>query len=451
MERAAEVGARVLLDATHGIPFVPLGDLAERIDYGLCSAYKHLLSPRGVAFMALRPEHIGEPPADPRQLAVERRAVCPLLRRAAGRLAPDAAMYDVSLAWFPCGRGVVSLELLAVVGGGRARGSARLARDLAEGLGLAWGGASLVCMPVEDRGRAGEAAIAGRVGIDLPLETFDDLSDSTPFLVNLKPSGAYLMEDFFYAGGLPAVLRQIEDLLDLDTITVSGDTLGRDIESARILDERVIRPRADPLSSQGSLTVLRGNLCPDGAVLKRSAATASLLEHEGRAVVFRSIKDMHERIDDPGLDIRPDDVLVLQNAGPIGAPGMPEAGHLPIPTRLLREGVTDMVRISDARMSGTGFGTVVLHVAPEAAAGGLLGLVEDGDRISLDTANRRLDLLVSDDTIAERRGRRPATAPSVRRGYRGLYERTILQADKGCDLDFLVGHSPVEVAGVTHG
>jgi L-arabonate dehydrase len=294
-------------------------------------------------------------------------------------------------------------------------------------------------------------AIAGRLGVDLPLDLFDELATSTPLLLNLKPSGAYLMEDFFHAGGLPAVLAQIADLLDTGAATVTCRTLGEEIHSARIVDDDVIRQRDRPLLTGGSLAVLRGSLCPDGAILKVSAASPGLLQHEGRAVVFSNVDELHGTIDDPALEIEPDDVLVLQNGGPVGAPGMPEYGHLPMPADLLRRGVTDMVRISDARMSGTGFGTVVLHVAPESAVGGPLALVRTGDRIRLDTAGRSLDLLVDADEMAARR-RAWVPRPALdTRGYRGLYARTVLQADRGCDLDFLVGSSAPVRAGITHG
>lgn len=294
-------------------------------------------------------------------------------------------------------------------------------------------------------------AIAGRVGVDLPLDLFDELSADTPVLVDLKPSGRHLMEDFFYAGGLSAALAQVRDLLHLDARTVDGRTVGELLEGAQIIDEQVIRTRARPMREGGSLVILRGNLCPDGAVLKRAAASEALLRHEGRAVVFRSVAELHDTIDDPDLGITADDVLVLQNGGPVGAPGMPESGHLPIPARLLRQGVTDMVRISDARMSGTGFGTVVLHIAPESAVGGPLAFVRTGDRIRLDTDARRLDLLVSDAELAERRAAWTAPALGDARGYRGLYRRTVMQANDGCDLDFLVGRSPAEGPGRTHG
>ena len=294
-------------------------------------------------------------------------------------------------------------------------------------------------------------AIAGRLGLDLPLDLFDELAATTPLLLNIKPSGAYLMEDFYYAGGLPAVLGQIADLLHLDARTVTGQTLGEAIRPAAIVNDDVIRPRQRPLGSGGSLAILRGNLCPDGAVLKVSAASPALLQHQGRAVVFPNAEEMHRTIDDPALEIGPTDVLVLQNGGPVGGPGMPEFGHLPIPAGLLRQGVTDMVRISDARMSGTGFGTVVLHISPESAIGGPLALVRTGDRICLDTAGRRLDLLVSDEVLAERRRAWVPARARHTRGYRGLYLRTVMQANEGCDLDFLVGSSAAVQPGVTHG
>ncbi len=293
-------------------------------------------------------------------------------------------------------------------------------------------------------------AIAGRLGVPVDLDLFDELAATTPLLTNLKPHGDFLMEDFYYAGGLPAVLAQMTDLLELDALTVTGRTIGEEIAGATIVDDRVIRTRQMPLAQTGSLIVLRGNLCPDGAVLKRSAATRALLQHEGRAVVFDGVADLHARIDDDDLAITADDVLVLRNAGPVGAPGMPECGHLPIPTRLLRVGVRDMVRISDARMSGTGFGTVVLHISPEAAIGGPLSLVRTGDRIRLDAEGRRLDLLVDEVTLEARRRDVVEPIRPDERGYRGLYRRTVLQADRGCDLDFLVGSSPVERVGRTY-
>jgi L-arabonate dehydrase len=294
-------------------------------------------------------------------------------------------------------------------------------------------------------------AIAGRVDVDLPLQLFDELSETTPWLVNLKPSGEYLMEDFYYAGGLPAVMAQISNLLHTDALTVSAETVGANIANAEIVNSDVIARRENPLSEGGTLVVLYGNLCPDGAVLKRSAADPKLMQHEGPAVVFEDIYDMNERVDDPDLDVSRDSVLVLKNAGPVGAPGMPEWGHLPIPAKLLKEGVGDMVRISDARMSGTSYGAVVLHVAPETAVGGPLALVQTGDRIRLDVASRRLDLVIDDAELA---GRRAAWTPPERkdrRGYRRLYEDRVLQANEGCDFDFLKGRSPVVERARTYG
>ena len=293
-------------------------------------------------------------------------------------------------------------------------------------------------------------AYAGRVGVDLPLELFDELCASTPWLVNLKPAGEYLMEDFFYAGGLPAVLAQIEDLLDLDAITVTGQSVGENIAGAAIVDEDVIRPRERPLDEGGSLVVLHGSLCPQGAVLKVSAAEERLLQHEGPAVVFEDIHDLAARVDDPALDIDADCVMVLRNAGPVGAPGMPEWGHLPIPAKLLKAGVGDLLRISDARMSGTSYGAVVLHVAPESAVGGPLAFVEDGDRIRLDVEARTLDLLVEADELERRRQAWSPPGRADDRGYRSLYLDRVLQADEGCDFDFLRGRSPVVVDTTTY-
>ena len=293
-------------------------------------------------------------------------------------------------------------------------------------------------------------AYAGRVGVDLPLSRFDDLAATTPWLVDLKPAGRHLMEDFYYAGGLPAVMAEIADLLHLDALTVSGRTVGENLAGAEIVDEDVIRPRERPLDERGSLVVLYGSLCPDGAVMKVTAAEPRLLRHEGPAVVFEDVHDLAARVDDPKLEVDADSVLVLRHAGPVGAPGMPEWGHLPIPAKLLRRGVTDIVRISDARMSGTSYGAVVLHVAPEAAVGGPLALVEDGDLIRLDVQARRLDLAVEP---AELERRRAAWTPPDRkdaRGYRKLYEDHVLQANDGCDFDFLRGRSEVVRDAVTY-
>jgi L-arabonate dehydrase len=295
-------------------------------------------------------------------------------------------------------------------------------------------------------------AYAGRLGIDLPLSLFDELCASTPWLVDLKPAGAHLMEDFYYAGGLPAVLHQIRDLLDLDTLTVTGLTLGENLDriSTEIVDDRVIRLRSNPLDEGGSLAVLRGNLCPDGAVIKISAADPRLLSHEGTAIVFEDIHDLADRIDDPDLEVDADTVLVLRNAGPVGGPGMPEWGHLPIPAKLLKQGVTDLLRISDARMSGTSYGAVVLHVAPESAVGGPLALVQTGDRIKLDVAARTLDMLVPAAELARRRDAWKAPKRKDERGYRSLYADHVLQANEGCDFDFLRGRSPVITDVVTY-
>ena len=294
-------------------------------------------------------------------------------------------------------------------------------------------------------------AYAGRLDIDLPLSLFDELGQSTPWLVDLKPAGRRLMEDFYYAGGLPAVLAQIRESLALDAITVTGRTLGENLDATptEIIDEGVIRPATNPLAPHGSLAVLRGNLCPAGAVMKFSAAEPRLLSHEGAAVVFEDIHDLADRVDDPGLEIDADSVMVLRNAGPVGGPGMPEWGHLPIPAKLLRQGVTDLLRISDARMSGTSYGAVVLHVAPESAIGGPLALIETGDRIRIDVPARTLDVLLEPSELERRRG---AWTPPAReeRGYRRLYTDHVTQANEGCDLDFLRGHSPIVTDAVTY-
>jgi len=282
-------------------------------------------------------------------------------------------------------------------------------------------------------------AIAGRVGVPIPLDLVNRLSDDTPVLVDLKPSGQHYMEDFFAAGGMGAVLRELGPKLHAGCLTVTGETLGERLSAeSGWVDRSVIRAASEPFQSVGGLVALFGSLAPRGAILKRSAADARLFESEGRAVVFASLDDLARRIDDPKLDVAPADFLVLQNAGPLGAPGMPEAGYLPIPSRLLRAGVTDMVRISDARMSGTAYGTIVLHVAPEAAAGGPLSLVRSGDRIRLSVRERRLDLLVDDAELARRRAQGPPHRDGApRRGYRRLYLDHVLQADEGCDFDFL--------------
>jgi dihydroxy-acid dehydratase len=285
-------------------------------------------------------------------------------------------------------------------------------------------------------------AMAGRAGIDIPLTWLNELSDTTPVLVNLKPTGDNYMEDFYAAGGMSAVLRELKPLLHLDCLTVTGETLGERLaaEGDIYIDPSVIRPTKTPIEPVGGLVALFGSLAPRGAILKRSAADKSLFEKEGRAVVFASLSDLADRIDDPHLDVTPDDFLVLQNAGPTSGTGMPEAGYLPIPGKLARAGVKDMVRISDARMSGTAFGTIVLHVTPEAAAGGTLALVRNGDRIRLSVKERRIELLVDEAELARRRAARDrevAGQASPSRGYARLYHEHVLQADHGCDFDFL--------------
>jgi dihydroxy-acid dehydratase len=282
-------------------------------------------------------------------------------------------------------------------------------------------------------------AVARRCGIEVDLDEFDALGEATPVLVNLKPAGEHYMEHLHEAGGIPVLLREIADLLDTSTPNVSGQTLAEIVAGAvEAKGQTAIRRRANPVYAKGGLRVLRGNLAPGGALIKESAATPALLRHEGRAVVFESVEDVVNRIDDPALDIRADDVIVMRNAGPKGHPGMPEAGYVPIPRKLAREGVKDMVRISDARMSGTAFGTIVLHVTPEAMVGGPLALVETGDRIVLDVPARRIDLLVDEATLAARRARLvPYAVPEEARGYERLLLETIEQADRGCDFGFM--------------
>ncbi|HWF74842.1 MAG TPA: IlvD/Edd family dehydratase [Solirubrobacteraceae bacterium] len=294
-------------------------------------------------------------------------------------------------------------------------------------------------------------ALAGRLGVELDLERFDELSESTPWLVNVKPSGEYLMEEFYFAGGVPALMAELRPLLDLEAMTVTGRTVGENIAGVEVTDRRLIASAAEPLSPTGGLVVLKGSLCPDGAVLKRTACDPRLLSHEGPAVVFEDIHDLAARVDSAELEIGPDSVMVLREAGPIGAPGMPEWGALPIPRKLLKDGVRDLLRISDARMSGTSYGAVVLHVAPESAVGGPLALVETGDRIRLDVDARRLDLLVEDRKLAHRLDRWRAPLSRETRGYRMLYGQHVLQANEGCDFDFLRGGSPVVEETRTYG
>lgn len=280
-------------------------------------------------------------------------------------------------------------------------------------------------------------AVAGRLGIRISNERLNRISDETPVLVDLKPVGEGYMEDFYAAGGVQALLRELRPLLHLDCIGVDGRTLGQRLDDApEWVDRKVLRPFNDPVSTVGGLIALHGSLAPSGAIFKRAAATESLFETEGRAVVFDGLEDLSNRIDDPNLDVTKDDILVLKNAGPIGGPGMPEAGYLPIPSKLARAGVKDMVRISDARMSGTAYGTIVLHIAPEAAVGGPLAIVRNGDRIRLSVRDKRIDLLVDEAEIARRLASWQAPATPTR-GYTALYRRSVLQAPEGCDFDFL--------------
>jgi L-arabonate dehydrase len=292
-------------------------------------------------------------------------------------------------------------------------------------------------------------AVAGRIGVDLKLDDWDRLGAEVPCLVDLQPSGRYLMEDFYYAGGLPAVMREIGHLLHRAAPTVNGKTIGENIEAAPCWNREVIRPLAEPFKRAAGIAVLRGNLAPDGAVIKPSAASSHLLRHRGRAVVFESIEDFHARIDDESLDIDEHCVMVLKHCGPRGYPGMAEVGNMPLPPKVLRKGITDMVRISDARMSGTAYGTVVLHTSPEAAAGGPLALVQSGDVIELDVAARRLHLEVPDEELARRRAAwRAPEAP--KRGWYKLYVDHVQQAHLGADLDFLVGGSGAGIPRDSH-
>ncbi|MGI8457322.1 MAG: IlvD/Edd family dehydratase [Propionibacteriaceae bacterium] len=295
-------------------------------------------------------------------------------------------------------------------------------------------------------------AIAGRLGIDLTLDDFDRIGSHVPVLVDLLPAGRFLMEDFHRAGGLLAVLREVRDLLDPTALTVTGQPLVGYLDDAPIWDAEVIRPRAAPLVAEGGIAILRGNLAPGGALIKPAAASPHLLRHRGRAVVFDSIEDFHARIDDPELDIDADSVMVLRGCGPKGYPGMPEVANMPLPKKLLKQGVRDMVRICDGRMSGTAYGTVVLHVAPEAADGGPLGVVRTGDLISLDVEARRLDLDVAPDELAARTPNEATVAgfANPRRGWERLYVDHVRQADTGADLDFLVGSSGSKVSRESH-
>jgi L-arabonate dehydrase len=293
-------------------------------------------------------------------------------------------------------------------------------------------------------------ALAGRVGVKLELDDFDRLGHELPLLVDLMPSGRFLMEDFYYAGGVPAVVRALGDLIHKDALTVNGKTMGENTANAPCWNAEVIHSRDNPIREHAGIAVLRGNLAPGGALIKPSAATPSLLKHRGRAVVFTSIEDFKERIDDPTLDIDETSVMVLQGAGPKGYPGMPEVGNMPMPKKLLQRGITDLVRVSDARMSGTAYGTVVLHVTPESSAGGTLALVQNGDEIELDVEARKLQLVVSEDELSRRRKMWVPPPPVASGGYQRLYIEHVLQADKGADLDFLVGCRGADVPRESH-
>ncbi|MBM3536016.1 MAG: dihydroxy-acid dehydratase [Alphaproteobacteria bacterium] len=293
-------------------------------------------------------------------------------------------------------------------------------------------------------------AIAGRMGIDITLDDWDRLGREIPCLVNLMPSGKYLMEDFYYAGGLPAVIRELEPYINKDALTVNGKTLWENCKDAPNWNRDVVFPLKKPFKKLGGIAVLSGNLCPNGAILKPSAASPHLMKHKGRAVVFESIEDYHDRIEDPKLDIDENCVMVLKYCGPKGYPGMAEVGNMGLPPKVLKKGITDMVRISDARMSGTAYGTVVLHAAPEAAAGGPLALVQNGDIIELDVKARKLHLHVSDEELAKRRKAWKGFKSPVKRGYAKMYVDTVLQADKGVDLDFLVGKSGTPLLRESH-
>ncbi len=286
-------------------------------------------------------------------------------------------------------------------------------------------------------------ALAGRAGLRIPLERFEELGRKTPYLVNMRPAGKYLMEDFYYAGGLSGLLEGMRGLLHMDAMTCTGKTLGENVAGAKIHQPDVIRTPANPIQPEGGLVVLRGNLAPDGAVIKANAADPRLLQHSGRAMVFDDYNDMAARIDDPMLDVDGDSVLILRNAGPLGGPGMPEWGMLPIPKKLLAAGVRDMVRISDARMSGTSYGTCILHVAPESFVGGPLALVKTGDIVKLDVAARRLDLDVSDEELVRRKAAWQAPKPKYPRGYGAIFSQHVTQANEGCDFRFLEGTAPI--------
>ncbi len=287
-------------------------------------------------------------------------------------------------------------------------------------------------------------AIAKRAGFDLPLELFEEIGKTTPYLVNMRPSGEYLMEDFHYAGGLAALLQVMRPILDIDAMTCTGKSLGENIEHFKVFNNDVIKSLEQPILAEGGLVILRGNLAPNGAVIKTSAASTSLLKHRGKAVVFEDYNDMERRIDDPNLNVEPNSILVLRNSGPQGGPGMPEWGMLPIPKKLLKRGVRDMVRISDARMSGTSYGTCVLHVSPESWIGGPLALIKTGDFIELNVEQRELNVLISDEELATRQKSWRAKIKKFPRGYGHLFSQHVQQAHEGCDFDFLSGNEAID-------
>ena len=293
-------------------------------------------------------------------------------------------------------------------------------------------------------------AFAGRVGVKLDLDDFDRLGHDLPLLVDLMPSGKYLMEDFYYAGGVPAVVRALGELVHRDALTVNGKTMGENTADAPCWNADVIHSRENPIRERAGIAVLRGNLAPGGALVKPSAATPRLLKHRGRAVVFADIEDFKKRVDDPALPVDENSVMVLKGAGPRGYPGMPEVGNMPLPKKLLQRGITDLVRVSDARMSGTAYGTVVLHVTPESAVGGALALVQDGDEIELNVESRNLELCVSDDEMGRRRKAWTPPPPVASGGYQRLYIEHVLQADRGADLDFLLGCRGADVPRESH-
>jgi dihydroxy-acid dehydratase len=293
-------------------------------------------------------------------------------------------------------------------------------------------------------------AIAGRIGIPLTLEDFDTLAGKIPLLTNLKPSGKYLMEDFFYAGGLPVIIKELKKYLHTDAITVNGHTIGENNASPACYDHNVIASVENPFQENAGIAVLKGNLCEQGAIIKPSAATPALMKHRGAAVVFESMEDYHARIDDPQLDIDENSIIVLKNVGPVGYPGMPEVGNVDLPEKLLQKGIKDMIRISDGRMSGTAGGTVVLHVSPESAVGGTLALVKNGDMIELDVEQRRLHLDVANEELKRRRKEWKPPTPVAERGYVKLYIDHVMQAHLGADLDILQGGSGAEVSRDLH-